>query len=43
MLVAVPKSQKLKLEPISSANIGTGEESTQNMRITAAKGVNNDF
>lgn len=40
MLVAVPKSQKLKLEPISSTTIRTGEESTQSMRVTAAKGVN---
>ena len=39
MLVAVPKNQKLRLEPISSPNIAVGGESTQGMRITAAAGV----
>ena len=39
MLVAVPKSQKLKLEPISSPIISVGEESTQSLRINAAQGV----
>ena len=34
MQVAVPKTQKLRLEPISSANIPVGEESSQNLRIT---------
>ena len=39
MQAAVPKSQKLKLEPISSASIAVGDESTQSLRITAAVGV----
>ena len=39
MQAAVPKSQKLRLEPISSTTISVGEESTQSLRITAAKGV----
>ena len=39
MQVAVPKSQKLRLEPISSPTVAVGEESTQNLRITAAQGV----
>jgi hypothetical protein len=39
MLAAVAKSQKLRLEPISSPTISVGEESTQSLRITATKGV----
>ena len=39
MQVAVPKSQKLTLLPISSPTIPTGEESTQNLRVAATKGV----
>jgi len=39
MQAAVPKSQKLKLEPISSASIAVGDESTQSLRITAARGA----
>ena len=34
MQVAVPKTQRLRLEPISSTNIPVGEESSQNLRIT---------
>jgi AP-1 complex subunit gamma-1 len=39
MLVAVAKSQKLKLEPISSPTIPVGKESVQILRITATQGV----
>lgn len=39
MQVAVWKGQKLRMEPISSPTITVGEESTQNLRITATKGV----
>jgi len=39
MQVAVPKSQKLTLLPISSPTIPTGHESTQNLRVAATKGV----
>jgi AP-1 complex subunit gamma-1 len=39
MQAAVPKSQKIKLEPISSSTIPVGEESTQSLRITATEGV----
>ena len=39
MQAAVPRSQKLRLEPISSPTIAVGEESTQNLRITATQGV----
>ena len=39
MQVAVPKSQRLRLEPISSPTIAVGQESTQNLRITATQGV----
>ncbi|KAK2072295.1 hypothetical protein P8C59_006657 [Phyllachora maydis] len=35
---AVPKSQKLQLLNISSAEIGPGQEATQTMRVTGAKG-----
>ena len=41
MLVAVAKSQKLSLQPISSQTISVGEESVQSLRITATKGVRN--
>ena len=36
---AVPKTQKLQLNPISKANLGGGEEGTQQMKITAVSGV----
>ena len=36
---AVPKSQKLQLNPISKANLGGGEEGLQQMKITAVSGV----
>jgi AP-1 complex subunit gamma-1 len=39
MQAAVPKSQKLRLEPISSPSIEVGEESMQSLRVTASKGV----
>lgn len=39
MQAAVPKSQKLRLEPISNPTIAVGEESIQSLRITATKGV----
>lgn len=39
MLVAVPRSQKLKLEPISSPTISVGEESVQTFQVTATQGV----
>ncbi|TKX18208.1 AP-1 complex subunit gamma [Elsinoe australis] len=35
---AVPKSQKLQLQAISSSEIGEGAEATQQMRITGATG-----
>jgi AP-1 complex subunit gamma-1 len=43
MQAAVPKSQKLKMDPISSTKISVGEESVQTLRITATKGVFLDF
>ena len=43
MQVAVPKSQKLRLEPINNATISVGEESIQTLRITATKGVSVPF
>ena len=43
MQVAVPKSQKLKLDPLSSSNISVGEEATQILRITATQGVSSNF
>ena len=36
---AVPKTQKLQLNPISKANLGGGEEGLQQMKITAVSGV----
>lgn len=39
MQAAVPKSQKLRLEPISSPTIPVGEESVQSLRVTASQGV----
>ena len=36
---AVPKSQKLQLQPMSSSDLGGGEEANQQMRITAVTGV----
>lgn len=36
---AVPKSQKLQLLNISSTEVGPGQEATQMMRVTGAKGV----
>ena len=36
---AVPKSQKLQLLAISSADLGPGQEATQLMRVIGAKGV----
>lgn len=35
---AVPKSQKLQLQPISSSELGEGQEATQQMRIASAQG-----
>jgi AP-1 complex subunit gamma-1 len=39
MQVAVPKSQKLTLLPISSPTIPVGEESSQNLRISTTAAV----
>lgn len=36
---AVPKSQKLQLQSISSSDLGPGAEATQAMRVTGCKGV----
>lgn len=36
---AVPKTQKLQLNAISSADLGPGAEATQSMRISGSKGV----
>jgi AP-1 complex subunit gamma-1 len=36
---AVPKSQKLQLQPISQSDLGPGQEATQQMRVTAVNGV----
>lgn len=36
---AVPKTQKLQLNAISSPELGPGAEATQSMRITGSKGV----
>jgi AP-1 complex subunit gamma-1 len=36
---AVPKSQKLQLQPISSTELDGGQEATQQMRVTALNGV----
>ncbi|KAF2477004.1 Adaptor protein complex AP-1 gamma subunit [Lindgomyces ingoldianus] len=35
---AVPKSQKLQLQPITQSELGGGQEATQQMRITAING-----
>ncbi|KAL1600660.1 clathrin associated protein complex large subunit [Paraconiothyrium brasiliense] len=35
---AVPKSQKLQLQPISSGDLDAGQEATQQMRVTAVNG-----
>ncbi|KAK9479998.1 adaptin N terminal region-domain-containing protein [Lipomyces japonicus] len=37
--VAVPKTQKVELRPISSANLEPGQEAVQAVRVTAAKGA----
>jgi AP-1 complex subunit gamma-1 len=36
---AVPKSQKLQLQPISTTELEGGQEATQQMRVTAVNGV----
>jgi AP-1 complex subunit gamma-1 len=36
---AVPKSQKLQLQPISTSELGAGQDATQQMRVTAVNGV----
>ncbi|KAF2502574.1 Adaptor protein complex AP-1 gamma subunit [Lophium mytilinum] len=36
---AVPKSQKLQLQPISQAELDGGQEATQQMRVTAVNGT----
>lgn len=36
---AVPKTQKLQLQAMSSSDLGPGAEATQSMRITGSKGV----
>lgn len=36
---AVPKSQKLQLQPISASELGAGTEGTQQMRVTGVSGV----
>lgn len=36
---AVPKSQKLQLQPISSSELGAGQDATQQMRVTSVNGV----
>lgn len=36
---AVPKSQKLQLQPISQSELDGGQEATQQMRITSVNGV----
>ncbi|KAF2484205.1 adaptin N terminal region-domain-containing protein [Neohortaea acidophila] len=35
---AVPKTQKLQLQPISSSELGAGQEATQGMRVTSVQG-----
>lgn len=40
---AVPKSQKLLLQPISSGEIAVGGEATQQMRVQAVSGVSLSF
>lgn len=39
---AVPKSQKLQLQPISQAELDAGQEATQQMRVTSVNGVSFD-
>lgn len=36
---AVPKSQKLQLQPISSSELGPGAQASQQMRVTSVSGV----
>lgn len=36
---AVPKSQKLQLQPISTSELEAGQEATQQMRVTSVNGV----
>lgn len=36
---AVPKSQKLQLQPISSSELDGGQDATQQMRVTSVNGV----
>lgn len=36
---AVPKSQKLQLQPISTGELDAGQDATQQMRVTAVNGV----
>lgn len=36
---AVPKSQKLQLQPISTSELDGGQDATQQMRVTAVNGV----
>jgi AP-1 complex subunit gamma-1 len=36
---AVPKSQKLQLQPISTTELDVGQEATQQMRVTSVNGV----
>jgi AP-1 complex subunit gamma-1 len=36
---AVPKSQKLQLQPISATDLDAGQEATQQMRVTSVNGV----
>jgi AP-1 complex subunit gamma-1 len=38
---AVPKTQRLQLNAISSADLDAGQEATQAMRVTGSKGVSN--
>lgn len=40
---AVPKTQKLQLNAISSAEVGPGSEATQMMRVSGSKGVSRPF
>ncbi|KAF1925526.1 AP-1 complex subunit gamma-1 [Didymella exigua CBS 183.55] len=36
---AVPKSQKLQLQPISTSELGAGQDATQQMRVTSVNGT----
>jgi AP-1 complex subunit gamma-1 len=40
---AVPKSQKLQLQPISTGELDGGQEATQQMRVTSVNGVSRDI